>query len=150
MTTTTRIEITELQERLYLDQLAEGWTHTAAARNTGIPLEVWRRHRRASPRFEAACVEALDAGTDVLEDEAVRRASKGVRKGVYYKGDRVATELEYSDSLLQFLLKARRPEKYRERQEVVHVGLDELAARIAAGRQRVAGTAGRDDGDSAG
>jgi hypothetical protein len=48
--------------------------------------------------------DALDTGTDLLEDEVLRRA------------------LEYSDTLLIFLLKARRPAKYRERTIAEHGG----------------------------
>ncbi len=39
----------------------------------------------------------------------------GAPKPVYYQGKRVATVHEKSDALLMFLLKARRPEVYRER-----------------------------------
>ncbi|WPV66298.1 hypothetical protein [Chitinophaga sp. LS1] len=51
----------------------------------------------------------------VLEDEAQRRAVKGVKKGVYYKGKRIAWVQEYSDTLLIVLLKAHAPEKYKDR-----------------------------------
>lgn len=57
-----------------------------------------------------------------MEREAYRRAVDGVEKGVYYKGDRIATEHEYSDTLLIFMLKARAPEKYRENLKVDHSG----------------------------
>ncbi len=48
--------------------------------------------------------EALDQSVEDLEAEARRRAREG------------------SDVLLIFLLKANRPEKYRERHEVRHTG----------------------------
>ncbi len=60
--------------------------------------------------------------TELLEAEAHRRAVFGVTKykGVYYKGNliEVVEEREYSDTLLIFLLKARAPEKYRERLDI--------------------------------
>jgi hypothetical protein len=37
---------------------------------------------------------------------------------VYWKCKRVATELRYSDSLLMFLLRASRPEKFRDKFKV--------------------------------
>ena len=37
---------------------------------------------------------------------------------MYYKGDEVGYVRKYSDSLTMFLLKAHRPDKYRERSEV--------------------------------
>ena len=50
-----------------------------------------------------------------LEDEAVRRARSGVRKVVRYKGKIVGYETEYSDTLMNTLLKANAPEKFRDR-----------------------------------
>ncbi|SFW16265.1 hypothetical protein [Chitinophaga sancti] len=58
----------------------------------------------------------------VLEDEANRRAVKGVKKGIYYKGKRVAWVQEYSDTLLIVLLKAHAPEKYKDRTSNEHSG----------------------------
>lgn len=50
----------------------------------------------------------------LLEDEAYRRAVKGINKGVYYRGEKVAVEKEYSDSLLALLLRANAPDKYKQ------------------------------------
>jgi hypothetical protein len=36
---------------------------------------------------------------------------------VYFQGRLVALETEYSDGLLQFMLKARRPERFKERSQ---------------------------------
>lgn len=66
--------------------------------------------------YEQACKEALGA----LEDEAVRRAYQGTIKPVFQGGVRVGSIREYSDTLMIVLLKARAPEKYRERFE--HTG----------------------------
>ena len=56
----------------------------------------------------------------VLEDEAQRRAT-GFEEDVYYKGQKVGTVTKYSDKLMEILLKANAPEKYRERSEVKNV-----------------------------
>jgi len=61
--------------------------------------------------YEIACKEALGS----LEDEAVRRAYEGVSKPVFQSGKKVGSIREYSDTLLIVLLKARAPEKYKER-----------------------------------
>ena len=60
----------------------------------------------------------------VLEAEALRRALKGTEKPVYQNGKQVGAIREYSDLLLIFLLKARRPTVYREnaRLELTGVG----------------------------
>lgn len=61
--------------------------------------------------YEEACKQALVA----LEDEAVRRAFEGVNRPVFQNGKKVGQIKEYSDTLLIVLLKARDPEKYKER-----------------------------------
>lgn len=72
-------------------------------------------HRDADPVFAARLEQAKQRGIDVMEDEATRRAVEGVDENVLYKGDVVDVKTTYSDTLVQFLLKGNRPEKYRER-----------------------------------
>jgi hypothetical protein len=57
---------------------------------------------------------AREQAADRLEREAVRRATAGVEKTIYYQGQPVGTERVYSDVLLIFLLKGMRPEKFRD------------------------------------
>lgn len=59
-----------------------------------------------------------------LEDEAVRRANEGIRKAVRYKGKIVGYDTEFSDSLLIFMLKGGKPEKYKDRASFEHTGKD--------------------------
>lgn len=58
-----------------------------------------------------------------LEDEAVRRGYEGVERPVTIAGKREIIR-EYSDTLLIFLLKAARPQKYRDYVRQEHVGPD--------------------------
>ena len=60
--------------------------------------------RKDDEEFAAAWDAAIEIGTDALEDEAVKRAKAK------------------SDTLLIFLLKVRRPEKFKERSETVDKG----------------------------
>ena len=74
--------------------------------------------RKVSPEFGAAWSDAMDDAADVLEAEARRRAVVGG-----------------SDTLLIFLLKGARPEKYRDHHRVdlggkVGVSLDTEYVRI--------------------
>ena len=87
----------------------------------------------------AACQAAVEAGTDLLEDAAMRRGLKGVRQPVYHAGKRVGYIVRYSDRLLLALLRARRPRKYRDSGSR-HDNDDAsgLAARLAAARKRIA------------
>lgn len=73
---------------------------------------------------------------EVLEKEARRRAVDGVEKPVYYQGDVVGFTTEYSDTLLQTLLKANDKDKYGNKSQVDHttnikVGSNELRGKLA-------------------
>lgn len=59
---------------------------------------------------------AVQTITDITNEQLVveaRRRAMGVEKNVYYKGEVVGVEKEYSDNLLMFLIKGRMPE-YRD------------------------------------
>lgn len=73
------------------------------------------RLMRKDPKYRALFEEAKKAAVEILEDEAQRRAVHGVNKPIYWQGEEVGQELVYSDSLLQFLLRGEKPEKYRDR-----------------------------------
>ena len=81
-----------------------------------------RSWRRQDPAFDAAVAEALDDGVDAVEAEVHRRAFEGYEKPIIFQGQITDTYKEYSDGLAQFLLKAHRPDKYRERSEVQSTG----------------------------
>jgi len=65
--------------------------------------------------YSDAFARAEKVAGRTLEDEAVRRAHEGLRKAVRYKGKIVGWEYEYSDALMQTLLRGNLPEKFRER-----------------------------------
>jgi len=67
------------------------------------------------PQFKADLEEAIQRGADLLEDEARRRAHDGVDEPVFYQGEQCGVIRKYSDTLLIFLLKGAKPERYRER-----------------------------------
>ncbi len=129
--------ITPEHQQFYLAALREGATHKRAAKDSGVSYSTWNRYRKSNPWFEEFIEEAIEEGSDELEEEATRRAVKGIDKPIVYKGEITGYTKEYSDTLLIFLLKARRPEKFRERQEVQHTGPDGLAERMAEGRRRL-------------
>lgn len=115
---------------------------THACRASGVDRYTVYHWRRIDPKFEAAFTEAEIESTEVMEDEARRRAVDGVTRLKFDKdGDALTDprtgelyfETQYSDTLLIFMLKARKPETYREpRQGSAPEGLgappDSLAA----------------------
>jgi hypothetical protein len=56
----------------------------------------------------------MEAGTDLIEQEAWRRAVDGYDRPVFQDGELVGLVRAYSDVLLMMLLRGRRPEAYRE------------------------------------
>lgn len=98
----------------FLAALAEGSSVKCAC----LKADVARRHvyrtRETDPAFALAWDDASEDGTDVMEDEASRRAVVGVDKPIYHQGVKVDTVKEYSDALLKFLLTGRRPDKFRQ------------------------------------
>ena len=80
-------------------------------------------YRNTVPAFAKAWEEAMDVSCDLLEEEARRRAYEGLERKKFNRSGkpikdpatrRQYVEREYSDTLLIFLLKAHRPDKYRE------------------------------------
>lgn len=83
--------------------------------------------RQDDADFAAAWETALDEAADRMEREAHRRAVEGVDKPIYHQGVRVDVVREYSDTLLIFLLKAARPEKFRENKAITLITPDKAA-----------------------
>ena len=105
-----------------LEAMAETASVTKACQLSGVPRRTAYKWRDAEDGFAAAWDEALDRGADALEDEAVRRAFDGVDRPVFQGGEEVGTIREYSDSMLMFLLRGRRPERYKDRVAAEHSG----------------------------
>lgn len=101
---------------VFLEGLAEGLTATGAAKRARLSRAECFRWRGEDPAFAEAWRIAYAAGTDHLEDVAENRAINGAPKDVWYQGVKVGTtRSEPSDRLLELLLKARAPERFRER-----------------------------------
>lgn len=114
---------------IFLRCYRETGSVTKAAEAADISRSIHYRRLANDPKYAAAFAEAHEEAIAVLEDEAIRRAVEGVDEPVVYKGSFQWTNMDddgnpvgkplcirkYSDSLLQFLLRGARPEKYRER-----------------------------------
>lgn len=108
----------------FLASLEETASVTKTCEVTGTPRRTAYNWRNSDAKFATAWDEAVDRGCDILEDEAVRRAYDGTLKPVFHQGEVCGHIREYSDTLLIFLLKGRRPERYRDRAAVEHTGKD--------------------------
>jgi len=102
---------------MFLERLREWANASEAARYTCISKVRWYQERHRNPEFAAQWEEAVKEGMETLEDEARRRAFQGVEEPVFFQGETCGHIKRYSDTLLIFLLKGAKPEKYRERMD---------------------------------
>jgi hypothetical protein len=72
----------------------------AAAKAAGYSRQRLYEWRQADPELAAAWDDALETGTDELEDEALRRALHGVAEPRFYEGEVCGYVQKYSDTLL--------------------------------------------------
>lgn len=130
----------EQRQGIFLRALAQGETMARALAQAGIAsratINAWREK---DADFAAAYAEAQENAADLLEAEARRRAVDGVDEPKFHNGVVCGHVTRYSDTLLLALLKATRPEKFKERVE--HSGSIDmnLTERIARGRANHAG-----------
>jgi len=126
-------KLTTKRKNEFLNLLSEGFSVSHAAAAVNISRWAMYQHRANDEEFAAAWNEAVEAGTDKLEDEARRRAFEGVDEPVFYQGMECGVIRKYSDTLLIVLLKARRPGKYRENVNLSgEVGVTAKIVRIPA------------------
>jgi hypothetical protein len=120
----------------FLEALAAGWTVKHAADRTGINKRRFYEVRDADESFADAWTEALEQGTEVLEDELRRRAVEGFDEDTFDgEGKLIRRVRRYSPALLIFSLKARRPEQYRDNAVVQVTGPGGGPVQLDAGAQ---------------
>lgn len=120
----TRTERTHKKREKFLDALAETASVVKACEIAKVGRRTVYDWRKNDEAFADAWDDALDVGTDALEDEATRRAFEGWDEPVHYQGVATSTIRKYSDTLLMFMLKARRPERFKDRAAHEHSGKD--------------------------
>ncbi len=95
---------------------------TGACDRIGIGRTTVYMERQRNEAFAVAWADVEERSTERMEAEAYRRAVTGVETPLVSAGKLVTTVQTYSDGLLTFMLKARRPDKYRDNVKVEHSG----------------------------
>lgn len=95
---------------------------TKACEMSGLSRTSAYDWREDDKEFAADWQKALDVASDMLEEEAIRRAKDGTQKPVYQQGNLVGHVQEYSDTLMIFLLKGAKPKKYGDKVNLEHSG----------------------------
>ena len=101
-----------VRKACFLEVLRQTGNVSRAAREAGLPSSTVYSHRAKQPKFARDWDSAMNEALDELEAEMIDRATRGVEKPVYYRGEIVGNVRSYSDALGMFLLKARRPQVY--------------------------------------
>ena len=113
-----QVSFTDNLKRKFLCELRRTCNITRASQKINISRVTAYSAKKVNPEFAAAWENALQEGIDLLEDRARQRAFEGIERNIYYQGKVIGNQKEYSDGLTMFLLKAHRPEKYRDNQNI--------------------------------
>jgi hypothetical protein len=118
------------QQQAFLQHFASIGVVTAAAKLAGIERQrhyEWLQAPDKYPGYAEQYAAAMEEAADRCEAEMMRRGVAGWDEPVYGKlpGEQtgngvIGSKRVYSDRMLELALKARRPEKFRERYE--HTG----------------------------
>lgn len=133
-------------EKRFLVNLAKTGNVSLSAKMARVTKQTVYHLRDNDPKFAAKMQDALELDTALLENEARRRAHDGVIRATYYKGRPCGKHREFSDTLLIFLLKAKKPEVYRDNAPAVtvntnvqqHTDVTKAFERIAEDNSRMA------------
>lgn len=125
---------TDKTKQIMLRHLREQGTISAAARAMGISRQTYWEYRKQDPEFDAAVVEALEAGiahvADQLESVLFARAIDDDRRDT---------------TALIFALKGTRPERYQQsvRIEQVNSEVEKIAAKFGISAEELLTEVGR-------
>lgn len=104
----------QVKEKLK-DLLAQTGNLEASAAECGITARAVYYAMDRDPELKEEISQARERACMEIEKEMHRRGIQGISRGVYYQGELVAEEKEYSDKLLMALAKANMPHRFAER-----------------------------------
>jgi len=117
----------------FLEALRKNANVSESCRAVDVNRMTVYEHRKRDPEFAKRWADAIEEAVDELELKAWQRAKVGRKVPVYHQGIKTAEHLEVDNGLLKFLLKAYRPDKFKERQHITG-GLGVLTGEIPAER----------------
>ena len=122
----------------FLLHLGRTGSVTYAAARTGLRRTALYHLKARDAGFAERWAEALDLGIERLQDNALQRALEGDKRPVFRNGRQVGQVRHYDNRLLQFLLRAHRPEIYGERKGMAPALPFDLVKRLEAADRRLA------------
>jgi len=117
-----RADRTHRAREKFLEEFRERGIVRDACKAAGIGRRTAYDWYESDTEFARQWDQAEQEAADALEYEAYRRAVYGAEKPTVYQGHIVDSYREYSDRLLELMLRARRPERFSEKHDVKHSG----------------------------
>jgi hypothetical protein len=111
------VKVTAEKKEQFLAAIRQGCTVSVASRALNIDPRSFYRHKVDEPDFAEDWNAAYKEGTELLEEEARRRAAEGWDEPVFYQGEIVGYVRKYDSTLLMFTLKARDRDRYSDKSE---------------------------------
>jgi hypothetical protein len=103
----------DARQAKFLEAYAVIGTISGAARAIGAQPSIHKNWMERHSTYRAAFENAAQRVKDRLWETAYKLGTRGSKKGIYYKGDRVASEYEINTGILAKLLDAEMPEKFK-------------------------------------
>jgi hypothetical protein len=118
---------TRLAQTAFLAEFRQTCNIRLACEQSGVGRRTVYDWRERDQQFQEQYRDAEQDAVDRLEAAVWTRSVEGVERPVFQKGGLVGHTREYSDHLTIALLKAHRPEKFREDEPggpsvIVHIG----------------------------
>lgn len=128
---TRRVAAMNRRKRRFLNLYAELGSVAKACKAASIKdagqVYEWRKN---DPDFAKAWSELAERLGDVVEGALFDRAVNGVERTIYFKGEPVGVERQYSDAGAMALLRGLKPDRYREAGGAVNVNVGNFGVAI--------------------
>lgn len=113
-----RCSVTPRSMGRFLSIFSEVGRFSHSARAVASTEAAYRYFEERCDGFRNACEDAYSEFQDKLHSEALSRAVDGWDEPVFYQGQKVGYIRRKSDKLMELMLKAHLPEKFRDRVDV--------------------------------
>lgn len=127
------------RKRRFLNEFRQSGNLTEAARRAGVHRSTPYRWAEWDSDFKVLMEQAENEAVDRIELVAHNLATGKYMRMVVSAGKVLGEEAIYSEKMIEMLLRARRPERYNQKQQIEHSGslrsIQELLIGIPAGEE---------------
>ncbi|WP_018949508.1 helix-turn-helix domain-containing protein [Thioalkalivibrio sp. ALMg11] len=109
-------KLTPEKKQKVVELLSQTGNLSACAAEVGLSRDTIYRAMQRDEEFATRIAQARDKASYEVEREIRRRGLEGISRPVYYQGEIIGEQKEYSDKLLLAMAKANMPERYSDKQ----------------------------------